>query len=239
MAERLRGSMDPMRPGETCHYTGRYRDGGDLWRCFNKRANHEPGAHGFSFRVNRSKVLLPFASLSDQRQFIREKFYGRKSFADYWEPAVVRPAKMKDLAENPSSMQHVRPENCCLSITIMPRLTCYQLIANPKCFKQEPVLPGSFLRARAIGLMPMIDQGEKDDKIIAVCADDPEYRHYNNLSELPPHRLAEIRRFFEDYKKNENKEVAVNEFLPAPTAREAIKYSMDLYAQYILHSLRQ
>lgn len=46
--------------------------------------------------------------------------------------------------------------------------------------------------------MPMIDQGEADDKIIAVCADDPEYRHYNDIKELPPHRLAEIRRFFED-----------------------------------------
>lgn len=66
---------------------------------------------------------------------------------------------------------------------------------------QEPVLPGCFLRARAIGLMPMIDQGEKDDKIIAVCADDPEFRHYRDIKELPPHRLAEIRRFFEDYKR--------------------------------------
>lgn len=41
-------------------------------------------------------------------------------------------------------------------------------------------------------------QGEKDDKIIAVCADDPEFRHYSDIKELPPHRLAEIRRFFED-----------------------------------------
>ncbi|KAH9326561.1 hypothetical protein KI387_006739, partial [Taxus chinensis] len=63
---------------------------------------------------------------------------------------------------------------------------------------QEPVLTGCFLRAKAIGLMPMIDQGESDDKIIAVCADDPEYRHYKDINELPPHRLAEIRRFFED-----------------------------------------
>ncbi|KAG6523545.1 hypothetical protein ZIOFF_013406 [Zingiber officinale] len=63
---------------------------------------------------------------------------------------------------------------------------------------QEPILPGCFLRAKAIGLMPMIDQGEKDDKIIAVCADDPEYKHFNDIKELPPHRLAEIRRFFED-----------------------------------------
>ncbi|PNX91846.1 soluble inorganic pyrophosphatase-like protein [Trifolium pratense] len=104
---------------------------------------------------------------------------------------------------------------------------------------QEPVLPGCFLRARAIGLMPMIDQGEKDDKIIAVCADDPEYKHYTDYKELQPHRLMEIRRFFEDYKKNENKEVAVNEFLPPSTAVEAIQHSMDLYAEYILHTLRR
>ncbi|WOL12295.1 soluble inorganic pyrophosphatase isoform X1 [Canna indica] len=63
---------------------------------------------------------------------------------------------------------------------------------------QEPVISGCFLRARAIGLMPMLDQGERDDKIIAVCEDDPEYRHYNDISELSPHRLAEIKRFFED-----------------------------------------
>lgn len=44
----------------------------------------------------------------------------------------------------------------------------------------------------------MLLKGEKDDKIIAVCADDPEYRHYNDIKELPPHRMAEIRRFFED-----------------------------------------
>ncbi|KAL0448295.1 UNVERIFIED_CONTAM: Soluble inorganic pyrophosphatase 4 [Sesamum latifolium] len=104
---------------------------------------------------------------------------------------------------------------------------------------QEPVLPGTYLRARAIGLMPMIDQGEKDDKIIAVCADDPEFRHYKDIQDLPPHRLAEIRRFFEDYKKNENKSVAVEDFLPAEAATDAIKHSMDLYASYIVESLRQ
>ncbi|XP_050209888.1 soluble inorganic pyrophosphatase 4-like isoform X2 [Mercurialis annua] len=104
---------------------------------------------------------------------------------------------------------------------------------------QEPVLPGCFLRAKAIGLMPMIDQGEKDDKIIAVCADDPEYRHFDDIKELPPHRLAEIRRFFEDYKKNENKEVAVNDFLPATDACKAIQHSMNLYADYIVESLRR
>lgn len=104
---------------------------------------------------------------------------------------------------------------------------------------QEPVLPGCFLRVRAIGLMPMIDQGERDDKLIAVCADDPEYKHFTDIKQLSPHRLTEIRRFFEDYKKNENKEVAVDDFLPSETAIDAIKYSMDMYAEFILHTLRR
>lgn len=104
---------------------------------------------------------------------------------------------------------------------------------------QEPVLPGSVLRVRPIGLMPMIDQGEKDDKLIAVCADDPEYKHYNDIKQLAPHRLTEIRSFFEDYKKNENKQVAVNDFLPPAAAIETVKASIDLYAEYILHTLKQ
>ncbi|KAB1212405.1 Soluble inorganic pyrophosphatase [Morella rubra] len=47
---------------------------------------------------------------------------------------------------------------------------------------QEPVLPGCFLRARAIRLITMIDQ--RDDKIIAVCADDPVYKHYADIKDL-------------------------------------------------------
>ena len=35
----------------------------------------------------------------------------------------------------------------------------------------------------------------QDDKIIAVHADDPEYKGYTDISQLPPHRLAEIRRW--------------------------------------------
>ncbi|MCO5557675.1 hypothetical protein L7F22_011244 [Adiantum nelumboides] len=55
-----------------------------------------------------------------------------------------------------------------------------------KCLIKEPLLPGCFLRARAIGIMPMIDQGEKDDKI-AVCEDDFEFRQCNDIKDLPPH----------------------------------------------------
>lgn len=43
-------------------------------------------------------------------------------------------------------------------------------------------------------LSPLTEQGEKDDKIIAVHADDPEFAGFTDIKQLPPHRLLEIRR---------------------------------------------
>ncbi|CAL8464620.1 g4155 [Coccomyxa elongata] len=97
---------------------------------------------------------------------------------------------------------------------------------------QESVVPMAFLRAKPIGVMQMIDQGEQDDKIIAVHADDPEFKGFEDIAQLPKHRLAEIRRFFEDYKKNEHKEVKVDEILGREKAEEAIKDAMAMYVEH-------
>lgn len=100
---------------------------------------------------------------------------------------------------------------------------------------QEPVVPLSILRVKPIGVMGMIDQGERDDKIICVHLDDPEYKHFKCISELPAHRLKEIRRFFEDYKKNENKEVHVGDdaFQGPEEAVKIVKEGMDKYESEI------
>src|ERR1700760_3613020 len=65
---------------------------------------------------------------------------------------------------------------------------------------QEKVVPLAIMRAKIIGVMRMQDQGESDDKLIAVHADDPEYAPYKSINDLPKHRMMEVQRFFEDYK---------------------------------------
>lgn len=94
---------------------------------------------------------------------------------------------------------------------------------------QEPVYPMSIMTAIPIGVMKMIDEGEADDKIIAVHAHDPEYRDYRSIRDLPQHRIAEIRRFFEDYKTLENKTVIVQDFLEANEAKKILLESIDSY----------
>jgi len=93
----------------------------------------------------------------------------------------------------------------------------------------EPVQPLSIMRARAIGLMPMADEGAEDTKIIAVHINDPAFNQLTDISQLPDHTLSEIKRFFLDYKVLERKEVTVEAMQGSAAAVQAVRDAFALY----------
>src|SRR5690606_11765003 len=87
------------------------------------------------------------------------------------------------------------------------------------------------VEATVIGNMQMIDNGEKDDKIIAVASKDPSVNHISTIEEMPQHFINELRNYFEQYKVLENKQVQIEEFQNKEIAYKIIEEAIDLYRQ--------
>lgn len=98
---------------------------------------------------------------------------------------------------------------------------------------QITMVPMCIVDAKVIGVMRMLDDGELDDKIIAVAANDMSVNHINDISELPRHFFQELQRFFEDYKKLEKKPVEVQGFQNVDVAKQIIQQSMEDYNEMI------
>ena len=96
---------------------------------------------------------------------------------------------------------------------------------------QEPVEPLTIVRARPLGGMRMVDEHGGDDKIVAVCIDDPAYAHYKTVEELAPHLMRELDRFFRDYKVLEGKGdlVEIGAMYGLDHALAVIQQSRDAY----------
>lgn len=94
---------------------------------------------------------------------------------------------------------------------------------------QEPVYPLTIVEARAIGVMRMRDEKGIDDKIVAVSVHDPAFADYTHKDQLPSHVLRQVRRFFEEYKALENKQVIVEDLLGPAEALRIIREALELY----------
>jgi inorganic pyrophosphatase len=87
------------------------------------------------------------------------------------------------------------------------------------------------VEATVIGNMQMIDQGQVDDKIIAVATNDPSVNHIKSVEELPPHFIAELKNYFEQYKVLENKIVEIDDFQDKTIAMKILTDAINLYKE--------
>ncbi|NPB02708.1 MAG: inorganic diphosphatase [Methanopyri archaeon] len=94
---------------------------------------------------------------------------------------------------------------------------------------EEPTFPGCVIEARPIGLMRMTDQGDPDDKVLAVPVEDPRYEDVEDIDDVPKHRLDEIAHMFSEYKRLEGKETEVHGWEGADAAKRAIEKSIEIY----------
>lgn len=94
-----------------------------------------------------------------------------------------------------------------------------------------PLQPGILVPVRPVGLMHMIDDGDSDDKVIAVPTGDPRWDDVKDLGDINPHTIKEMEHFYSTYKKIQNKTVEVTGFDGKEAAEKAIKRSMELYKE--------
>lgn len=93
----------------------------------------------------------------------------------------------------------------------------------------ESIQPLCLVEATVIGNMQMIDNGEKDDKIIAVATRDPGVNYFTDVNDLPKHFIAVLRNYFEQYKVLENKKVEIDDFQNKEEAFKVIEEAIAFY----------
>ena len=97
---------------------------------------------------------------------------------------------------------------------------------------EDPVLPGSYIRIKPIGVLIMEDEKGIDRKLIAVPHKkiDPRYENINDIDDLGEAVKLKIKHFFERYKELEpGKWVKVKGFEGKEKALEIVKKALENY----------
>jgi inorganic pyrophosphatase len=93
----------------------------------------------------------------------------------------------------------------------------------------EATFPGCVVEARVLGMLKMIDKGEKDYKLLAVPSNDPYYGQYTSFDDVPSHFLDEVRHFFMTYKQLEGAQTTNEGWVGTEEARNGVLKSMEMY----------
>ena len=97
----------------------------------------------------------------------------------------------------------------------------------------EDLEPLTLVRAYPIGVITMVDNGSRDEKIIAIPLNDPNYNMYKSIDELPRHIFDEMRHFFTVYKQLEDKNTSVDVAMDKDEAIKIINKSMESYKKHL------
>src|ERR1700689_2947480 len=94
---------------------------------------------------------------------------------------------------------------------------------------EEPSFPGCLIEVRPVGILNMVDQEQKDQKIIAVLNRDPRYDQVHSLNQIYPHLRREIEHFFKIYKELEGRETSTLGWGDPAETRKVIGESRNAY----------
>ncbi len=98
-------------------------------------------------------------------------------------------------------------------------------------FNNEPTFPGCVIEARPIGIFKMLDKDLPDDKILAVPANDPLFKDYQTIDDIPQHFLREVGHFFEVYKDLEGERTKPVGWEGLASAYTQVEHAIGLYRE--------
>jgi len=93
----------------------------------------------------------------------------------------------------------------------------------------SPLFPGVLVRVRPVAIMHMVDSGDADAKVIAVPCDDPRWKHVQDLKDINPHTIIEIKHFYSTYKNLQGKVVSIGDVEGKAAAEKAFERGIEMY----------
>ncbi len=87
----------------------------------------------------------------------------------------------------------------------------------------QPTFTGCLVESRPVGMLEMLDQGVKDEKILAVSSGNPRYQEVRDYTDVDAHLLLEIAHFFSIYKDLEGKRTKTVGWRSATEAKQVIE----------------
>lgn len=91
------------------------------------------------------------------------------------------------------------------------------------------LVPGCLVECRIVGIMGMDDGGERDDKIIAVPAEDPDQEHIQDIGDVSERMLENLKYFMEHYKDLQGKKVTVSGYDSKEAACKFVEECVECY----------